>query len=803
MPRLFRNHPSYAVMATSALAISVGVNLLVFTVVNALWIRPLPFPEPGRVVTILDNSLGDISLDVPRLRIFEGGVAGQVITSDIFEALRPRIRFADPGQNIEALGVTPSYFSLLGLAIRGRDFTADDERAGAEPVAIVSDRFWARALGRRSGVIGEVLEASPFPIRVIGVAPQGFEGARRGERADLWIPTDLVRRLAPAGWSDKRLPMMIFARLGPTQTVAATEQRYHEFMDPQSREWLAKNNDLWGFPRVLPLSEVFGTPQSRTFRVREANALLVVSGLALLVLLGGCATVAALVLMHYERRRAELAVKMALGVGRRRLIFELVRELCLVAATGSGAGILVAVLGVRVIPALSLPGGVNIGRLDLSIDWRVCAVGIAVTGITLMLAAMVPVARSTRLRLAGELLAGPGAVTLGSLRVRQALLALQVCATVVVLISAGLFVRAVIHGFTTVAGFDVDRTVFVSVQESSPFRSHVAGDPRPLSAERGARLMAVLRTVSGVTDVAEGIPPVGIEALASLPKPRTVVVQDHEYQLLVGVLRGSPNLLSSLGVPILAGRGLAAADSTGTPHPAVISRSLAERLWPAGRVLGQPLALPELRGGSYIVVGIAPDLAFGSLTRPSSGVIVTVGTGMSSIVSNFVVRTDHPESVAAIVGRTIKGQTVQIETGRQTVARDIGRQRLGAWAFSAFGLAALLLGVSGVFGLVAYLAESRTREYGVRLALGATTADLIRHGLSAALAPVTAGVAGGLALGATTSRLFSALLVGVSPLDTVTYTVVALTMLSGAAIAALAASWRLRRITPADALRST
>ena len=687
-----------------------------------------------------------------------------------------------PGRISKTLGVTPDYFRVLRLAIRGRDFSADDDRDGAEPVAIISDRLWGRAFGRRTEVIGAVLPAKPVPIKVIGVAPPGFEGARRGERADLWIPTSLVHRLAPAEWAGHGLPMMLFARLGHGQTVRTTEQRLESLAPGMFRAFR---------PPVTPLSEVFGTPETPTLEIREGGSLLVVSGLAMLVLLCGCATIAALVLMHYERRRAGLALKMSLGAGRRRLVFELVRDLSLVAATGTAGGILVAVVGARVVPALSLPGGVNIGRLDLSIDWRVCGVAIAATAVTLVLAAGLPLARATRLRLAGELLAGSSATTLGSLRVRQALLAFQVCSTIIVLVAAGLFVRAVMHGFGNATGFDVERTVFVSVPKGTLF---------PEAAE-AARVMPALGRLPGVSEVAEGISPIGLSASRSLSNPRTVTVQDREYRLLVGVLTGSSNLLSALGVPILAGRPLTAADSTvAAPYPAVITRSLAERLWPGGRALGETLSLPQLRRSRYLVVGIARDLAFGSLTSPGIGVVVSAGPGTGS---SFVIRTDHPEIVSGMVSRTIKGQVVRLATGREVVAQDIGRQRLGAWLFSGFGLAALLLGVGGAFGLVAYLAESERREFGVRMALGADPQHLVRHGLIAGLRPVSAGVAVGLALGAIVSRLFSALLVGVSAMDAVTYLVVGVTMLSSDAIAALAAAWRLRRTSPSDALRAT
>jgi ABC-type antimicrobial peptide transport system permease subunit len=234
----------------------------------------------------------------------------------------------------------------------------------------------------------------------------------------------------------------------------------------------------------------------------------------------------------------------------------------------------------------------------------------------------------------------------------------------------------------------------------------------------------------------------------------------------------------------------------------VITASLAARLWPQGDALGETVSLPELRGGPYLVVGVARDLSFGSVLRPASGVIITAGNGMSSIVSDFVLRTDHPALVAGAVRRAIEAQVVRVTTGRDVVASDISRQRLGAWFFSGFGVAALLLGVGGAFGLVAYLAESRRREFGVRLALGATVQDLLRHALSAALTPIVAGIAAGLALGALVSQVFSALLVGVGAIDVITYAAVAAAMLGCAAIAALAAAWRLRRTNPSDALRA-
>jgi predicted permease len=596
---------------------------------------------------------------------------------------------------------------------------------------------------------------------------------------------------------------MVLGRLGANQTVAMADARFWELTDQKERDFLsALPIRMEQRARVVAVEDVFGTPDTRTFMIDERDATMVVAGLAALVLLGGCATMAALVLVHYERRRSELAVKMSLGAGRGRLIRELLRDLSVVALMASAGGIAIAAIGTRLVPAFSLPGGVDIGRLDLAIDWRVCAVALGATFATLVIAAMLPIARATRQRLATELVGASSSASLASRRVRQSLLALQVCASIIVLVSAGLFVRAVVHGFGGAPGFDVDRTVFVTIQETSPWGNAAlsGGDFQGFVSARAARLMQALREVPGVVDVADGLPPIG-------PADRFVIkklkAQDREHDVSVGQLRGSPELLSVLGVPILRGRSLTAADAPASPYPAVISQSLARRLWPDGDPLGQPLRAPVSRYGPFVVVGIAQDLPFGSLSDPGDGVVVTAQPNRNGIVSFFVVRTDQPAIVAGNIARSIKAQVVTALTGRDVVARDIGRQRLGAWFFSGFGLAALLLGVGGVFGLVAYLAESQQREFGVRLALGANMTHLVRQALTAALVPVCAGLCCGLFIAAIVSRLFTSLLAGISAVDAVTYAGVALTTIACAVIAALAASWRLRRTSPADALRAT
>jgi len=313
----------------------------------------------------------------------------------------------------------------------------------------------------------------------------------------------------------------------------------------------------------------------------------------------------------------------------------------------------------------------------------------------------------------------------------------------------------------------------------------------------------------GVEEVAGGMPPIDPDRAEWLPiAPRAVETRSGQRELHLGMMRWEPEWLPALGVPILAGRGLTAADGTSTPAPAVVTATLARTLWPAGDALGQPLFVKGVRsGGRYVVVGIARDFVVGSLTRPAAGVVVSAAPPASGGEHHFAVRAAHPDALVEPIRKAIKEVEpdtpwVKVTTGSEIVARDLGRQRLGAWFFSGFGLTALILGIFGVFGLTAYLAESRFREFGVRLALGATPRDLVRHGLAAALVPVSLGIAAGSVAAAMVARLFTSLLTGLSALDPLTYVAVASTMLGCAVVAVLGGAWRLRGMAPVDALRT-
>jgi predicted permease len=811
----------YALLAIVALALAVGANLVVFTLVNALWLRPRPIADPDRVVVISNRSVPGALIDsIPgrrfesvRVNAFFESLAGQVNTAGLMGGYRVAARLDGAG-DVETAAVTHEYFSVLGLEIRGRDFTADDDRPSAAPVAIVSDRLWRAAFGARAHLIGATVASSHGPISLIGVAPPGFRGARLGERFDVWVPRSAVPRLGPnaeimgASAEDrevmlKLMPLLGLARLRPGVTPVRAEQELTA-LEPNARYV------------VKPIAGVYGTPARTTVTLDEGDVIRIVSATAGLVLLAGCATLAALVLVHYERRRRELAIRLAIGCSRQRLAARLTAELLLLAAGGTGVAVLIAIWALSAFPALSLPSGVALDRLDLRIDGQLVAAAAGVSALAMLLAGGVPLIRFSRPALALNLTTSAATAAPTSLRFRRALLATHAGATVVVLVAAGLFVQTLRYGLGAGAGFDVGRTLFLRVQpDVAEFFDAREGPLQPGAEARKQaayqRLLDDLGALPGVSIVAVGSPPIVPEA-ADAPSI-ALVVDGVERQAPFGLVVADASYSQAIGLPIVAGRGLTTSDD---PTAAVVTSAFAAAIWPntspIGRRFARQIAVPRSapRLDTHEVVGVVPDFASGSLRSGGrAGVIVARsredafrGISLSVVLGTSADARELVSNAERLAARLFpKAARVTVETGADLVAADLGRARLGAWFFSGFGAIVLVLGLTSVFGLVAYLAEARRRELGVRMALGAAPASLVRSAIATGLVPVTIGIVAGTAVAALIARGMHSLLPGVSVLDPVTYSAAGLLLFAGAAAAGSMAAWRIRRVSPMDALR--
>ena len=805
--------PSFFILCAATLTLAVGANLAVFTVVNAIWLRPRPVAAPDRVVVIssLAAAGGSEPIDLVKLAqldafsrapVFER-VAGQLSPGELMGDFRPVLTLSRLGRPVETLCVTSNYFSVLGVHVRGRDFAADDDRAGAALVGILSDRLWRSAFQGDLSLIGADIDTSQGALRVIGIAAPDFGGARLGEHADLWIPRALAVRASvfnvaklDQAFADRMMPLIGLARLKPGVSAAEAERAI-------------------AAPRthfvVYPLSDVFGSPGHATTVLGGRTVVLALGVSALLVLAGGCTTLMALLIVNFERRRQEFGMRLALGGTRWQLARQIAGELTGVALAGAAGGLAASALAMRVLPALQVTGGVDLARLDLTPDWRVVAVGLAITIATLLIAAAVPLRRLATARLMTALVAPASTGGRASLSTRRAMLAVHTAATLIILVGAALFGRTLVAGLNRGAGFDVDRTVFVQLQPSLVEFFDPHDDPQqdsqtPRRLAAYGDVMRALASLPGVEVATQGSAPIGPYAAA--PPESVVVTRTMERHVPVLAVSQPPDYLRALGVGPSIGRALEIADAAdASPRHALISATFAAALGGAQTMMGSRVSVGDR---TYQIVGIVPDMPCGSLRLPACGRVFTAsdsrltanGVGLSMVLRTLEDASNSVQPVQrAVSQRFPKAASLSVRTGRDLVTQDLSEARTGAWFFSGFGAIALVLGVGGVFGLVAYVVESRRREFGIRMALGAMPADLIRRVVGAALWPVIGGAAIGLGAAALLARTIRALIVGVALIDPVAYGTSAILMVAAAGASAMVAAWRLRRSSPIDALR--
>lgn len=831
---------SFTAVVLVTIGLCVGANLAVFTIADALWLRPLPVAHPEQLVMVSGaNDLSGTSegfffaehglRDVRRLTVFSV-VAGQVATSGYQVENLPHVTLGATGREVETLAVTPEYFTLTGLKPIGRDFTSTDDVAGAPPTAILSNRLWRAAFHADAAIIGQLVDASPVRLRIIGIAPPDFRGVRLGEQTDLWIPRALVPQVNGSGMGSADPGLLAFARLAPGVTPAAADGA------------LARDKPFMNSARVIPVRSLYGSPVGRTILVRQDAVLSIAAAIAAIVLLGGCATLVAVLFVYYERRRQELAVRLALGCSRLRLVRSLAVELVALVIGGALTALGLSWTGLHALPALSLPGGLDIGRLNLAPDWRVILVAAGAALLAIMAAAVVPLRRSTRHSLVTDLASSSLKSTPSSLRIRHAVLAGHVAASVVVLVSAGLFVRTVLFGLSAGPGFDVEHTAFADIQTrasgrpwpgvaacdaahtdaASRYACYVAADKADRDRQAAedeakvGKVMADWRALPGVTGVALGRAPIGLDQAAGAAHPRPVRSSGGERVASAIFASIGAGYFDAIGVRRLAGRDLADADvrsGTADERPVLVTNSLAQALWRGEGAVGQALSMGDglFPTGECRVIGVVSDLALGSL-RQNQTAAVFAATDVNASVRPFTIHLAihaavAPDALVQPLERAIRvafpnSPLASITTGRDVVTRDIGRERLGAWFFSSFGLVVLILSLAGVFGLVSYLTESRRREVGIRVALGARHAQVLWLFVSSALGPVVAGTIVGLGAAALVSKAVSSILLGVSRFDPISYAAVAALTVMSTTAAALLAAWRVRGFSANEALRA-
>jgi predicted permease len=808
--RTFRNSPVFAVTAVLVIAIGIGANVAIFSVVNAVILRPVPYEDPDTLVQLMNGVYGGPTSSAGSPARYLLWREQTEVVEDVAAYGTVALNFTrgDMPERVAASRVSAPYFRTFRVPIeQGRAFTADEDLPGAPPTAVVSYGFWMNRLGGAADVIGSALSFGSVSYTVLGVVSPRFDTRELGG-IDVWLPLQLDPSVV-----DHSEYFQVAARLKPgvsieqarariAATAAVFEERYASALNPGVRF------------TVVPFQEAIVGSSARSMLWTLAVAVS-------FVLLIACANVANLLLARASGRGRDIAIRSALGAGRWRIVRQLLTESALLAAVGAALGLVGGFAGMRALLAINTAGLPRLGEAGalLGMDWRVVAFAVAIAVATIILFGLVPAVVASRTDLgsvmkASSSRAGSG---LGQDKTRSVLVVAEIGLAVVLLIGAGLLIRTSLALGSADPGLNVDNVLVMRTPLSEPKYRTTAG---------------VQELFTGTLDRIRGLPNVEAATVSS-GVPLTpgfgfvfnVVgrVQDRPFTGGGSFFAVTDGFFEAFEIPVLRGRVFEARDDARAPPAVVISRSVAERWWPEGEDPLQDRML--IGGGSTLyptmadepirqIIGVVEDMPAVRLTDPPRPTIYVPQAQMTDLARSFdgetdvawVVRTSaDPLELAPVIASMLRQATgapvTDVQTMAQILSLSISRQRANATLMAVFGGAALLLAAIGIYGLMAFSVQQRTHEIGIRLALGAQRDRVRGMVIRQGLALIAIGTALGLGAAYVLADLLASVLFGVEPRDAAVFTVVPLLLATVAAAAVSVPAHRASRVSPLDALR--
>ena len=784
--------PAFTVVTVITLALGIGATTAIWSAVNAVLFRSLPYPRAARIVAIAARSADGGRADVTFGTFTELAARTRSFAAiAVMKPWQPTVTNNGAPERLDGQRVSARYLAALGVApALGRDFLPADDRAGAPPVVVLSHALWVRRFGGDAAIIGRSITLDDDAYTVIGVMPAGFSNAT-APTATLWAPLQYDMSQGRA-WGH-HLRMIARLRDGVTLDAAIRE------LDAVTRAPTAE------FPRVPWASLEHGVLASTlqedlTRGVRPA--LLAILGAVALVLLIACVNVANLMLARGARRRGELAVRTALGASRARIVRQVLTESTLIAFAGCAAGLAVAALAMQAIVRLAPPTLPMAAAMRL--DGRAFAFAVSIAAIVGLAIGCIPALQAVRADPSRWIAAASRRSAGGHRRTRGALVVAEVALALLLLVSSGLLLRSIERLFAVPPGFDASNVLTMQVQTSG-HRFDASGE----TARFFAAALDAVRAVPGVTGAAltSQLP---LSGDADLYGVKLDPAPPDDPGETTGTFRYavSPGYFETMRIPLRRGRLLDTRDGANAPRVAVISESMARRRLPNTDPLGRTLHIGD--GPTYTIVGVVGDVKQLSLAAPTSDAVYTTTTQwrFADNALSIVVRArSDPAALTTAVRDAIwsvdKDQPiVRVATMRSLVDASAAGRRFALTLFEAFALAALVLAAAGIYGVLAAAVAERSREIGVRSALGATRSRIVGDVLRDGLRLTTIGVLIGVAGAAAATRALESLLFGVSPLDPLTFgAVIALLVVTSIVACALPAR-RAAQVDPVTALRS-
>jgi putative ABC transport system permease protein len=814
--RTFRKSPGFACIAIATVALGIGATTAIFSVVDATLLHPLPYPNPEELVRVEADLPGvgsqDVGMSIPELMDLQHSGIFQYVSIHSFGSVN-LTGTAQPARIIFR-PVTPNYFAVLGVKPQlGRTFDPNDTTPGFNLEAVISDGLWKRSFGSDQQILGKSLRLDNDVYHIIGVMPPGFrdQGRTLEERnTEVWLGTGFADSPAPVPMRSSRLTLSTFARLKPGLTIAAAQSQLDALVASLKAKYPADYpaQGEWTL-RLLPLSEFL------VGNIRQSLILLL--GAVALVLLIGCANVANLLLARASARGREIAVRQALGADRTRILGQLLTESLLLSLLGGIAGLAV-LYSARSLLLQLIPQ--TFPRLnDISINWTVLTVALVASVLAGLLFGLAPAWLTSRLDLTGTL-RREGLSSNGSperTRTRRILVIGELALSLMLMIAAGLLLRSFWDLFQVQLGFNPARVM--TVQTWLP----VPNDPKTDIYRTATQEAVLLREMLRRTRTLPGVEQVAVGNLASLPlwhnrldvnfAPliRESTSESREPSArqspVIDMAAVSPEYFSLLGMTLQRGRLFNDQDLENTPPVALINEAAAQAYWPNQNPIGRRFKLGSPAKRSITIIGVMANARTESLAdSPLPLIYFSVYQHRANDIVIFLRGQVDPATIPQQVREQVQAIDAELPVFRAQTLDDIVAGSLSARKFSMeivalFAATALLLAALGIYGTISYLVSEQTREFGIRIALGAQRERILQSVLRQGLGLALRGAAIGLAGAFIVSHMMAGLLFGVRPTDLLTFLIVPSLLIAVALAACYIPARRAMRVDPLTALR--
>jgi predicted permease len=809
------HQPGFSGAAVLSLALGIGLTTALFSVINAVLLRGSPVRQPERLVEIysgvpeypqLTNSYPDYLSIRDRADALEAVAAHSWVRAILSGGERPRL--------VTGESVSASYFEVLGIPPAvGRGFTQDEERArGGAPVVVISHGLWERQFGGQPGALGKTLQLSGRGFAIVGIAPRTMRGSIPGVLTDFWVPVSMIDmfEFSGVGWSADNEPgkarldqrgtrwLFVKGRLKEGRTADQAAKQVDVIFASLRSEFPDQYKHVQS--SVVPVAGIRFHPAIDGYVRAASGALFVAAGLVLLI---ACANVANMLLARNTVRRRELAIRAAIGARRARIVRQLLAEGFVLAIAGGIVGTLLAYWASQAISTFGtgvFPVPVD---FEVSLDRMVLAFALGISLLTAVLFGIAPAWSISKFDLVPALNASSSSTdSTGARRrisVRDLLVAGQMAFTLVLLVAGALLVRGLLAAGAAEIGYDPAPLASLS------FNLRMNGYDDARAAAFRERVLARIAAVPGVEAVSnasrlplapdimmEAIKLPGQHAASDLPTPIDTVWVGTDY-------------FRTVGVPIVHGRDFSEDEVRHARHVAIVNETLAQRYWPDGSAIGRRIHLGEFDQPAYEIVGIARDHAVrsvGESPRPYLHLPGGEGTGIGLIVRTKTAAASALPALRQAVWALEPGVVFREDVPAADVAEaTMAPTRIAAGLLGSFGALALLLAAVGLYGVIAYSVSRRTRELGIRMAVGASRSRILKMVLGQGLRLAIGGAIAGGIVAVASARVLASLLYGISPLDPAAYAAACALLLTVACLANLAPAIAAARTDPLRALR--